>query len=85
MPTGTVKWFNATKGYGLITPENGSNDVFVDISAVELTGHESLRERQQRRTIDVSTARVGRLEEDTIAGWREGLGRDATATGESAE
>ena len=35
MAQGTVKWFNATKGYGFIAPEDGSNDVFVHISAVE--------------------------------------------------
>ena len=38
MPTGTVKWFNATKGYGFIEPEDGSKDAFVHISAVERPG-----------------------------------------------
>lgn len=44
MSTGTVKWFNATKGYGFIEPEDGSNDVFVHISAVERSGLTGLNE-----------------------------------------
>ena len=44
MPTGTVKWFNATKGYGFIQPDNGGRDVFVHISAVERAGLSSLNE-----------------------------------------
>lgn len=44
--TGTVKWFNATKGYGFIVPENGESDVFVHISAVERAGLRGLREGQ---------------------------------------
>ena len=46
MTTGTVKWFNATKGYGFITPENGGQDVFVHISAVERAGLRELRDGQ---------------------------------------
>ena len=46
MPTGTVKWFNATKGYAFIQPEGGGKDVFVHISAVERAGLTSLMEGQ---------------------------------------
>ena len=46
MEKGTVKWFNATKGYGFITPEAGGPDVFVHISAVERAGLRELREGQ---------------------------------------
>ncbi len=47
MNTGTVKWFNATKGFGFIQPENGSADVFVHISAVERAGMRSLADGQK--------------------------------------
>ena len=47
MPTGTVKWFNATKGYGFIQPSDGSKDAFVHISAVERAGLNGLREVQK--------------------------------------
>ena len=46
MQTGTVKWFNATKGFGFIQPEQGGADVFVHISAVERAGLGSLSEGQ---------------------------------------
>lgn len=47
MQTGIVKWFNATKGYGFIQPENGGPDAFVHASAVERAGMDSLREGQR--------------------------------------
>ena len=46
MATGTVKWFNAQKGYGFIQPSNGGPDVFVHISAVERAGMDGLNEGQ---------------------------------------
>ena len=46
MKTGTVKWFNATKGYGFIKPEDGSKDVFVHISALQKAGLTELQEGQ---------------------------------------
>ncbi|MGE0210123.1 MAG: cold-shock protein [Parvibaculaceae bacterium] len=47
MATGTVKWFNAQKGYGFIQPSDGSKDVFVHVTAVERAGLRSLSEGQQ--------------------------------------
>ena len=47
MATGTVKWFNPTKGYGFIEPEDGSKDAFVHISAVERAGIGALNEGQK--------------------------------------
>lgn len=47
MPTGTVKWFNPTKGYGFIEPSDGSRDAFVHISAVERAGIKGLNEGQK--------------------------------------
>ena len=47
MTTGTVKWFNAAKGFGFIEPEDGSKDAFVHISAVERAGLASLNEGQK--------------------------------------
>jgi CspA family cold shock protein len=47
MATGTVKWFNPTKGFGFIQPESGAQDVFVHVSAVEKAGLDTLREGQR--------------------------------------
>jgi cold shock protein len=59
MAIGTVKWFNAQKGYGFIQPEGGQKDVFVHISAVERAGLIDLREGQ-RVSFDLERDRQGR-------------------------
>lgn len=56
MATGTVKWFNSTKGFGFIVPSDGSKDVFVHISAVERAGLRSLNEGQ-KVSYDLATER----------------------------
>lgn len=47
MATGTVKWFNATKGFGFITPDEGGKDVFVHITAVQAAGLQGLKDGQR--------------------------------------
>ena len=59
MANGTVKWFNATKGFGFIAPETGCKDVFVHISAVERSGLTGLADNQ-KVTFDVEAGRDGR-------------------------
>jgi CspA family cold shock protein len=59
MANGTVKWFNATKGFGFIAPATGGKDVFVHISAVERSGLSSLNDNQ-KVTFDVESGRDGR-------------------------
>lgn len=59
MANGTVKWFNATKGFGFIAPESGSKDVFVHISAVERAGLQGLNDGQAV-TFDLERDRNGR-------------------------
>ncbi len=59
MANGTVKWFNAQKGFGFIAPATGGKDVFVHISAVERAGLTGLRD-DQKVTYDVEAGRDGR-------------------------
>jgi len=58
MSTGTVKWFNGTKGFGFIAPEDGSPDVFVHFSAIEGNGYRELAEGQ-RVQFDTTTGPKG--------------------------
>ena len=67
MPTGTVKWFNATKGFGFIQPDDGSKDVFVHVSAVERAGMDSLREGQKVRYEVREDSRSGRTSAEDSA------------------
>ncbi len=59
MPTGTVKFFNADKGYGFIQPDDGSPDSFVHISAVQAAGMQTL-DRDQRVSYEVERGRNGK-------------------------
>ena len=59
MPDGTVKWFNASKGYGFVTPDDGSADVFVHFSAIEGSGYRELIEGQ-RVTFEVKHGPKGK-------------------------
>jgi CspA family cold shock protein len=60
MATGTVKWFNTTKGYGFIAPDGGGNDAFVHISAVERSGMRTLRQ-DQRVSYELQEDRRGKM------------------------
>ena len=65
MATGTVKWFNPTKGFGFIEPEDGGKDVFLHISALERAGISGLAEGQ-RISFDVQPSRDGRTSAEDI-------------------
>ncbi|WP_037317246.1 cold-shock protein [Ruegeria halocynthiae] len=65
MPAGTVKWFNTTKGFGFIAPEDGGKDVFVHISAVERSGLTGLADNQ-KVTYELRSGRDGRESADDI-------------------
>ena len=65
-PSGTVKWFNPTKGYGFIQPQGGGKDVFVHISAVERAGLGSLNEGQKVSFDLVADRRTGKSSADNL-------------------
>ena len=66
MNTGTVKWFNSQKGFGFIQPENGDEDIFVHISAVERAGMSSLNEGQKVSFDIVADRRSGKSSADNL-------------------
>jgi CspA family cold shock protein len=66
MATGTVKWFNASKGFGFIEPEDGSADAFVHISAVERAGLSSLAEGQ-KVTYELQPGQNGKSSAENLA------------------
>jgi len=66
MANGTVKWFNTTKGFGFIAPENGGKDIFVHISAVERAGLRGLNDGQAV-TFDLEKGRDGRESASNLA------------------
>ncbi|WP_028464941.1 cold-shock protein [Nisaea denitrificans] len=65
MTTGTVKWFNATKGYGFIEPEDGSKDAFLHISALERAGMTSVDEGQ-RLSFDLVPGQGGKSSAENV-------------------
>ncbi|MBB3966973.1 cold shock protein (beta-ribbon, CspA family) [Rhizobium sp. NFR07] len=66
MNTGTVKWFNSTKGFGFIQPDNGSTDVFVHVSAVERAGMRSLSDGQKITYDIVQDRKSGKNSADNL-------------------
>ena len=66
MNTGTVKWFNSQKGFGFIQPDNGNQDVFVHISAVERAGLRGLNEGQKVSFDIVTDRRTGKSSADNL-------------------
>ena len=66
MNTGTVKWFNATKGFGFIQPDEGDTDVFVHISAVERAGMRALADGQKIRYDIVQDRKSGKSSADNL-------------------
>jgi len=66
MATGTVKWFNPTKGFGFIAPDQGGKDVFVHISAVQRAGLQTIQEGQ-KVTFEMVTGRDGRASAEKLA------------------
>jgi len=66
MKNGTVKWFNPTKGYGFIQPDDGGKDAFVHVSAIERAGMNDLREGQKLSFELVADTRSGKMSADKL-------------------
>ena len=80
MPTGTVKFFNEQKGFGFIAPDDGGNDAFVHISAVERAGMGTLREKQ-RIAYDLEEDRRGKMSACNIRAAEDAQQETAEITG----
>ena len=78
MPTGTVKWFNETKGFGFIQPDEGGDDAFVHITAVERAGMRTLRENQ-RVSYDLQEDRPGKKSATNLQSAEDGQAPAAKA------
>ena len=78
MPIGTVKFFNDSKGYGFIQPDEGGNDAFVHITAVERAGMRSLRENQ-RVSYELEQDRRGKMSAVNLQSAEESAGGGAPA------
>jgi CspA family cold shock protein len=65
MATGTVKWFNDSKGYGFITPDDGGEDLFAHFSAITMSGFKSLKEGQ-KVSFDVTNGNKGKKQASNI-------------------
>ncbi|MEM7530353.1 MAG: cold-shock protein [Pseudomonadota bacterium] len=66
MANGTVKWFNSTKGFGFIQPEDGGKDIFVHVSALERAGIQSLDDGQ-KVSYDLESGRDGRMAAENLS------------------
>lgn len=66
MPVGTVKWYNSTKGFGFIQPDDGGKDAFVHVSAIERAGMSDLREGQKISFELVTDKRSGKVSADKL-------------------
>ena len=84
MTTGTVKFFNESKGYGFIAPDEGGNDAFVHISAVEKSGMRTLRENQ-RVSFELAEDRRGKMAAVNIRSAEDAGSGDSGASDQSDE
>ena len=84
MTTGTVKFFNDSKGYGFIAPDGGGNDAFVHISAVESSGMRTLRENQ-RVSYDLEQDRRGKMAAVNLKDASDAAASSDSETGTEAE